>query len=162
MPHRRPRRLIAPLRHASVWVIAPLAVATVVYVGLWQRYEHAQAEADRLPTAVAAELARLPPRISTLVAIAFTASASDRPRSRDTLAWHLRSALTLADARGRVHARATGPRTATISFATAPGGAGCAAIRVGPRAALRVAYARTRGGACTLAARRLRSQGAGP
>jgi hypothetical protein len=155
MPERRPSRILSPFRQGAVWVLAPLAVAVVVYLGLWHRYERAQAEAQRLPTGVAAQLARLPPHVSALVAITFTAS-SGTPPGRAALAARLRSAVTLVDAPGlRIGARAVGSRTAVISFTASPGRAGCAAIRLGPAAAVGVAYARTRSGACLTSERRL-------
>jgi hypothetical protein len=155
---RRPlARIASSLRHAAAWVIVPLVVAAVVYAGLWRHYERAHAAAERLPTAVAAELAQLPSPVSNLVAIAFTSVAFDRHASRAVLGEHLRTAVTLANASGlRIHAVALGPRTAAISFSAAPGRAGCAAVRFGRAAAVRVAYAPTRGGACEVAERVLR------
>jgi hypothetical protein len=158
MPEPRLSRIASSLAHAAVWVLAPLAVATIVYLGLWHRYERAQAEAERLPTAVAAQLARLPPHVSAVLAITFTAAASDPRPSRAAMAGHVRSAVALADAPGlRLRAVALGPRTAIVSFAPSPGRAGCAAVRVGPAAVVRVAYAGTRRRACAVSERRLRS-----
>ena len=157
MTHRPHAHIVSSLRHLAVWVIAPVIVATVVYLGLWQRYERAHAAAERLPTAVAAQLAQLPPQISSLVAVTFTSAALDRRPTRIVLAGHLRSAVALADAPGlRIHARALGPRAAAVSFVASRGRAGCAAVRFGSRAAVRVAYAPTRPTACALAERRVR------
>lgn len=156
MSHRRFPRLVSTLRHAAVWLLAPLLVTTVVYLGLWQRYERSQAAAERLPAALAVQLARLPPPVSTLVAITFTAVASDPRPSRDALEGHLRSAVALARApRLRIRAAVLGPRTAAISFTPSPRRAGCAAARFGAAAAVRVVYGRTRRGACAAAERRL-------
>ena len=157
MTHRPHAHIVSSLRHLAVWVIAPVIVATVVYLGLWQRYERAHAAAERLPTAVAAQLAQLPPQISSLVAVTFTSAALDRRPTRIVLAGHLRSAVALADAPGlRIHARALGPRAAAVSFVASRERAGCAAVRFGSRAAVRVAYAPTRPTACALAERRVR------
>jgi hypothetical protein len=155
--------LVSSLRHLAVWVIAPVIVATVVYLGLWQRYERAHAASERLPTDVAAQLAQLPPQVSNMVAVTFTSAALDARPARALLAWHLRSAIALADApRLRIHAAALGRRAAVISFLASRGRAGCAAVRLGPEAVLRVAYAPTRRAACALAERRVRaSSGAG-
>jgi hypothetical protein len=96
--------------------------------------------------------------VSNLVAITFTSVAFDRHATRATLAAHLRTAVSLANASGlRIHADALGPRTAAISFAAAPGRAGCAAVRFGRAAAVRVAYAPTRGGACAASDRVLQA-----
>jgi hypothetical protein len=144
------------LRHAVVWVLVPVIVATVVYGLLWQRYEWAHAAAERLPTAVAAELAQLPPKVSSMVAITFTSVALDRHPSREALAGHLRDGISLTDAPGlRIRAAVLGPRTAAISFSASSGRAGCAAVRFGHGAAVRVAYALTRRGACEVSERLL-------
>lgn len=158
MTERPFARIVSLLRQAAVWVVAPVVVATVVYLGLWQRYERAHAAAERLPTGVAAELAQLPPHVSNMVAVTFTSVAFDRRSSRAALTVDLRRSLTVVDAPGlRVHARALGARNAEFSFSAAPGRAGCAAVRFGPAAAVRVAYASTRGAACAVSERRLRS-----
>jgi hypothetical protein len=153
-------RIVPSLRHTALWILVPLAVATVVYVGLWQRYERAHAAEERLPTAVAAELAQLPPHVSSLVAITFTSVAFERRPSRAALAEHLRTAAALADAPGlRIRADVLGPRAAAISFSASRGRAGCAAVRFGHAAALRVSYAPTRRGACEMSERLLRAPG---
>ena len=158
MTHRPHAHIGSSLRHLTVWVLAPVIVATVVYLGLWQRYERAHAAAERLPTAVAAQLAQLPPQVSNVVAITFTSAALDPRPTRLVLAGHLRSAVALADAPGlRIHAGALGPRAAALSFIASRGRAGCAAVRFGPEAAVRVAYGPTRRAACTVAERRVRS-----
>ena len=155
--------LVSSLRHLAVWVIAPVIVATVVYLGLWHRYERAHAASERLPTDVAAQLAQLPPQVSNMVAVTFTSAALDARPTRPLLAGHLHSAIALADApRLRIHAAALGPRAAAVSFVASRGRAGCAAVQLGPEAAVRVAYAPTRPSACALAERRVRaSTGAG-
>jgi hypothetical protein len=156
MTHRLLARIGLSLRHAVVWVLVPLVVATVVYVALWQRYERAHAAAERLPTAVAAELAQLPPKVSSMVAITFTSVAFDPHPSRAALRGHLRTGISLTDAPGlRIRAEVLGPRTAAISFAASAGRAGCAAVRFGHGAAVRVAYAPTRRGACEVSERLL-------
>jgi hypothetical protein len=156
MTHRLLARIGLSLRHAVVWVLVPLVVATVVYVALWQRYERAHAAAERLPTAVAAELAQLPPKVSSMVAITFTSVAFDPHPSRAALRGHLRTGISLTDAPGlRIRAGVLGPRTAAISFAASAGRAGCAAVRFGHGAAVRVAYAPTRRGACEVSERLL-------
>lgn len=162
MPHRRLPRTVSLLRHAVAWVVAPLAVWTVVYLGMWQRYERSQAAAERLPTAVAAQLARLPPPVAALVAITFTAVASDPHPSRAALEAHLRStaALTVAPTL-RIRASVFGARAVSISFAPSPLRAGCAAVLFGQAAAVRVVYGRTRAGACAAAERRLRQRAGG-
>jgi hypothetical protein len=156
MHHRRLIRLAPPLRHAAVWVVVPALVATLVYLGLWRRFEQAQAASGRLPAPVAAQLARLPAPVSSIVAIALVDAESDpRPR-RAAVAAYLRSAVVLADAPGRrVRARTLGARTAVISFSAGRGRAGCAAVRFRPAPVVRVAYAATRRGACASAERRL-------
>jgi len=119
MTHRPHRHIGSSLRHLAVWVLAPVIVATVVYLGLWQRYERAHAAAERLPTAVAAQL---PPQVSNVVAITFTSAALDPRPTRLVLAGHLRSAVALADAPGlRIHAGALGPRAAALSFIASRG-----------------------------------------
>jgi hypothetical protein len=149
-------RIGSSLGHAAVWVLVPLAVATLVYAGLWQRYERAHAASERLPTAVAAELAQLPPHVSSMVAIAFTAVAFERHPTRTKLAGQLRAGIALADAPGlRIRAAVLGRRTAAISFSASAGRAGCAAVRFGHAAAVRVAYAPTRRGACEVSERDL-------
>lgn len=158
MTQRPHAHIVSSLRHLAVWVIAPVIVATVVYLGLWQRYERAHAAAERLPTAVAAQLAQLPPQVSNTVAVAFTSAALDPRPTRALLAAHLRSGVALADAPGlRIHARALGPRAAAISFVASRGRAGCAAVRFGSEAAVRIAYAPTRPTACAVAERRVRA-----
>ena len=158
MIQRPHAHIVSSLRHLAVWVIAPAIVATVVYLGLWQRYERAQAAAERLPTAVAVQLAQLPPQVSNTVAVAFTSAALDPRPTRVLLAEHLRSAVALADAPGlRIQAGALGPRAAAISFVASRGRAGCAAVRFGSQAAVRVAYAPTRPTACAVAERRVQS-----
>lgn len=163
MTHRPHAHIVSSLRHLAVWVVAPMIVATLVYLGLWQRYERAHAAAERLPTAVAAQLAKLPPQVSNVVAVTFTSAALDPRPTRVVLAGHLSSALSLADAPGlRIHARALGPRAAAISFFASRGRAGCAALRFGPAAAVRVAYAPTRRTACAVAERRVRASVGAP
>jgi hypothetical protein len=162
MAQRPHAHIVSSLRHLAVWVIAPVIVATVVYLGLWQRYERAHAAAERLPAAVAAQLAQLPPQVSSAVAVTFTSAALDQRPSRVLLTGHLRSALALVDAPGlRLHGRALGRRTAAISFVASRGRAGCAAVRFGPQAAVRVAYAPTRPAACAVAERRVRGSARG-
>jgi hypothetical protein len=154
MTQPRLARIGSSLRQAALWVLVPLIVAAVVYAGLWQRYERAHAAAERLPTAVAAELAQLPPHVSSMVAITFTSVAFERHPTRAGLAGHLRTGIALADAPGlRIHAVALGPRTAAISFAASAGHAGCVAVRFGRAAAIRAAYAPTRRGACEVSER---------
>lgn len=158
MTRRPPARIASSLRHAALWVLVPLVVAAVVYAGLWQRYERAHAAAERLPTAVAAELAQLPPHVSNMVAITFTSVAFDRHPTRAALAGHLRAAIALAHAPGlRMHADVLGSRSAAISFSASAGRSGCAAVRFGRATAVRVAYAPTRRGACAMSERLLRA-----
>ncbi|HKV67479.1 MAG TPA: hypothetical protein VJN72_05275, partial [Gaiellales bacterium] len=86
MPDRPHAHIGSSLRHLAVWVVAPVIVSTVVYLGLWQRYERAHAAAERLPTAVAAQLAQLPPQVSSVVAVMFTSAALDPRPTRLVLA----------------------------------------------------------------------------
>ena len=147
---------ITKLRHIGGWVLAPLAVAVLVYAGLWHRYNADQASARTLPEAIAKQFAQLPAPVSTLIAVTLTDTASGHAGVH-VLRVHLQSQVAVTDAPGlHIRARVRGAHEAAVSFAAAHGRAGCAVVRFASDAALGIAYAPDRPEACRTARRRLR------
>jgi hypothetical protein len=138
-------------------VLAPLAVAALVYAGLWHRYNDDQASARTLPEALAKQFAQLPAPVSSLIAVTLTDTAAGSRHSGGVLRVRLRSQVAVTDAPGlHLRARVLGAHEASISFAAAHGRAGCAAVRFASDAAVGIAYDSGRRTACRVALRRMR------